>query len=40
MEEFLSTPSARRVTREKMGLDLQVAFLSTPSVKRATDGFY
>ena len=37
---FLSTPSARRATREKMDLDMQVAFLSTPSVKRATDGFY
>ena len=37
---FLSTPSARRATREIPADDLFKAFLSTPSARRATDDFY
>ena len=36
-KEFLSTPSARRATREcPEGIDLADKFLSTPSARRAT----
>ena len=36
MEGFLSTPSARRATPEKLDEDYRVIFLSTPSARRAT----
>ena len=33
---FLSTPSARRATRESLPVSLPQSFLSTPSARRAT----
>ena len=33
---FLSTPSARRATKERLGLAQRMIFLSTPSARRAT----
>ena len=35
-EEFLSTPSARRATSQRLCFPVRLLFLSTPSARRAT----